>query len=81
VNPTRLQGYTTDAFTDLAIDYVRQYERDEPLFLVLSINPPHFPLEVPEQWIRLAADEPGAPTERDRNICHTPSTAADSGSP
>lgn len=51
-NPTPLDGYQTDALTDLAIEYIRTYERDEPLFLVLSVEPPHFPCVVPEEWKR-----------------------------
>lgn len=50
VNPTKADGYETDAYTDLVIDYLKNYERDEPLFLVLSVTPPHFPLLVPEMW-------------------------------
>ena len=52
INPTKLDGYETDGFTDIVIDYLRNYDRDEPLFLVLSVTPPHFPLVVPEQWKR-----------------------------
>lgn len=52
LNPTSLTGYATDNLTDLALDYVRGYDRDQPLFMVLSVCPPHFPLDVPEQWLR-----------------------------
>jgi arylsulfatase A-like enzyme len=52
VEPTSLEGYQTDVLTDRVIEYLRAYDRDEPLFLVLSVEPPHFPLEVPEQWQR-----------------------------
>ncbi|MFM8717539.1 MAG: sulfatase-like hydrolase/transferase, partial [Spartobacteria bacterium] len=48
LEPTKLEGYQTDVLTDLVIEYIRQYDRPEPLYLVLSIEPPHFPLEVPE---------------------------------
>jgi arylsulfatase A-like enzyme len=50
--PIRLEGYQTDALTDLVIDYIREYDRPEPLYLVLSIEPPHFPLEVPDRFKR-----------------------------
>ena len=50
IDPTRLPGYASDDLTDLAIDYLRRYDRDEPLFLVLSILAPHFPMEVPDRW-------------------------------
>lgn len=45
--PRRMTKYQTDELTDLAIDYVRNYDREEPLFLVLSVEPPHFPLDAP----------------------------------
>ncbi len=49
-DPTLLDGYEADVLTDLAIDYMKHYDKEEPLFLVLSINPPHFPLEVPKEF-------------------------------
>lgn len=52
VNPTKAVGYETDAYTDLVIDYLRNYHRPEPLFCVLSVTPPHFPLIVPDRWKR-----------------------------
>jgi len=55
--PTQLPGYHTDDFTDLAIEYLKNYNRDEPLFMVLSPHPPHFPLEVPEKWLRWKYEE------------------------
>ncbi|MFW5858372.1 MAG: sulfatase-like hydrolase/transferase, partial [Planctomycetota bacterium] len=51
-NPTKVEGYETDGLTDIVLDYLAHYDRDEPLFLVLSITPPHFPLIVPERWKR-----------------------------
>ncbi len=57
LEPTHLDGYQTDALTDRAIDYLRHYDRSQPLYLVLSIEPPHFPLEVPEAFRRLAPDQ------------------------
>jgi arylsulfatase A-like enzyme len=47
VEPRRRPGYQTDALTDLAIEYLAAYDREAPLFLVLSVEPPHFPLEAP----------------------------------
>lgn len=57
INPTRTDGYETDGLTDLVIDYLTNYDRDEPLFLVLSVTPPHFPLIVPDEWKRFAPDK------------------------
>jgi arylsulfatase A-like enzyme len=51
-DPTPLEGYETDALTDRAIDYIRSYDGEESLFLVLSVTPPHFPLIVPDEWER-----------------------------
>jgi arylsulfatase A-like enzyme len=52
LEPERLEGYETDVLTDEAIRYLREYRREQPLFLVLSVTPPHFPLVVPDQWKR-----------------------------
>ncbi len=52
LEPRRMTGYQTDFLTDLAVDYVGSYEKEEPLFLVLSVEPPHFPLEAPEENMR-----------------------------
>ena len=56
-NPTPLKGYETDALFDMAIEYIDKYEREEPLFLVLSVTPPHFPLIVPEKWQRFNPED------------------------
>jgi arylsulfatase A-like enzyme len=50
--PRKMDSYQTDFMTDLAIEYLTGYEKDEPLFLVLSVEPPHFPLEAPEAFKR-----------------------------
>ena len=52
VDPTRMPGYQTDALTDMAIAYLRDYDGDRPLFLVLSVEPPHWPLEAPDANMR-----------------------------
>lgn len=51
-NPRKMDKYQTDFLTELAIDYLQAYDRDEPLFLVLSVEPPHFPLEAPDEFMR-----------------------------
>ena len=45
--------YTTEYFTDVALDYVDQAinESDGPFFLYLAYNVPHFPLEAPDKTI------------------------------
>ncbi|MCB0063202.1 MAG: sulfatase-like hydrolase/transferase, partial [Caldilineaceae bacterium] len=55
-NPRKMDKYQTDFLTDLAIDYLAGYDREQPLFLVLSVEPPHFPLEAPETFERFDPD-------------------------
>ena len=52
VNPRKIKGYQTDVLTDMAIRYLNEYGHHKPLFLVLSVEPPHFPLDVPDQFMR-----------------------------
>jgi arylsulfatase A-like enzyme len=52
IQPRTAGGYATDAFTDLLLEYLRNYDRAEPLFAVLSVVPPHFPLQAPDQFNR-----------------------------
>ncbi len=43
--------YLTDVFTEEAVGFVRRH-RDEPFFLHLAYNAPHFPLQCPEEDAR-----------------------------
>ena len=45
--------YTTEYFTDVALDYVDDAlkQSDQPFFLYLAYNVPHFPLEAPDETI------------------------------
>jgi arylsulfatase A-like enzyme len=69
--PFRLEGYETDALTDIFIDYLRQRAAEtpvggQPFFAALSVQPPHDPFVAPAQWmsrhtpgdIRLRANVP-----------------------
>ncbi|WEK36364.1 MAG: arylsulfatase [Candidatus Pseudobacter hemicellulosilyticus] len=44
--------YTTDAFTDSAIAFLRQQEDRKPFFLYLAFNAPHWPLQAKPEDIR-----------------------------
>lgn len=55
-NPRKMDKYQTDYLTELAMQYLNDYTRDEPLFLVLSVEPPHFPLAAPEPFERFDPD-------------------------
>ncbi len=53
----RLDGYETDALTDLMIDYINEkgsvlQTDSEPFFAVLSVQPPHDPYVAPEEYMK-----------------------------
>ncbi len=56
INPVQKSGYQTDLLTEMVIDYLADYDGDKPLFLVLSVEPPHFPLEAPSSFMRFDTD-------------------------
>ncbi len=43
--------YTTDAFTDYALEFVREGDRDKPFFLYLAYTAPHWPLHAPKEQV------------------------------
>jgi len=44
-------GHATDLFTDWAVDYITEQGNDEqPFFLYLAYNAPHFPVQPPKEW-------------------------------
>ncbi|MEX2026937.1 MAG: sulfatase-like hydrolase/transferase, partial [Pirellulaceae bacterium] len=65
------QGHATDLFTDWAIDYLRDCaeKKDEPFFLYLAYNAPHFPIEPPDAWLaKVKQRSPGLDDKRARNV-------------
>ena len=54
IKPEGENYYTTDAFTDEAIAYLKEHEmnrEEEPFFLYLAYNAPHFPMQaMPEDF-------------------------------
>lgn len=45
-------GHATDIFADWAVDFIRERATEEqPFFLYLAFNAPHFPIEPPAQWL------------------------------
>jgi arylsulfatase A-like enzyme len=56
LEPTRHAGYQTDVLTDLALEYMAQHDPSDPLFLTLSVEPPHFPCHAPESFRRFDPD-------------------------
>jgi arylsulfatase A-like enzyme len=49
INP---DGHATDIFTDWAIEYLQdRKEKEQPFFLYLAYNAPHFPIQPPQEWL------------------------------
>jgi arylsulfatase A-like enzyme len=42
-------GYTTDDFTEKAIEFIER-RRDGPFFVYVTYNAPHSPMQVPDRW-------------------------------
>lgn len=47
------EGHATDLFSEWAADYLkeRSTKKEEPFFLYLAYNAPHFPIEPPADWL------------------------------
>lgn len=41
--------YSTDAFTDKAMEYIDQRDRQKPFFMYMAYNAPHYPLQAPKE--------------------------------
>lgn len=48
----RLEGFETDAVTDMLIDYMGQQKEGEPFFAVMSVLSPHNPYLAPEEYLK-----------------------------
>lgn len=50
IDPT---GHATDLFSTWASDYLKERagKKDQPFFLYLAYNAPHFPIEPPAEWL------------------------------
>lgn len=58
-------GYCSDIFTSLAIDFIRD-NKNGPFFCYLAFNAPHTPLQVPEEYYRQYIDiDPASGFEND----------------
>jgi len=56
------EGHATDIFSDWAVEYIRDKAGDnEPFFLYLAYNAPHFPIQPPPDWLEKVR-------KRERNI-------------
>ena len=64
------KGHATDIFTDWTIDYLNaQKKENEPFFLYLAYNAPHFPIQPPQEWLdRVKKRESGISEKRAKNV-------------
>jgi arylsulfatase A-like enzyme len=65
------EGHATDLFTDWAADYLcrRAKHDDQPFFLYLAYNAPHFPIEPPAEWLeRTRRRAPQLDEKRAKNV-------------
>ncbi len=67
INP---EGHATELFTQWAVDYVdTQKDKDQPFFLYLAYNAPHFPIQPPEDYFqKVLQRENGIDRKRARNV-------------
>lgn len=63
-------GHATELFSQWAIDYIeKQSKTEQPFFLYLPYNAPHFPIQPPEDWLDRVKDrEVGIDPKRARNV-------------
>lgn len=65
------EGHATDLFSDWAADYLRGRAKtaDQPFFLYLAYNAPHFPIEPPAEWLeKVKKRSPEMDEKRARNV-------------
>ncbi len=65
------EGHATDLFSTWAADYLRERskETDQPFFLYLAYNAPHFPIEPPADWLaRVKQRAPDLDEKRAKNV-------------
>lgn len=65
------EGHATDLFTAWACDYLRERatRAEQPFFLYLAYNAPHFPIEPPAVWLdRVRRRAPNMDEKRARNV-------------
>jgi arylsulfatase A-like enzyme len=54
--PEKKEGYCTDVWFEEALSFIED-KKDEPFFCYLSLNAPHSPYNVPEEYYNLYKDE------------------------
>lgn len=64
------EGHATDLFSDWTVDYFKEArQKDNPFFLFLAYNAPHFPIQAPEEWLdKVKQREPDLSQRRAKNV-------------
>lgn len=65
------EGHASDLFSDWAIAYLKERgeRKEEPFFLYLAYNAPHFPIEPPAEWLaKVQERHPDMEEKRARNV-------------
>lgn len=65
------KGHATDLFSDWAAEYLRERakSKDQPFFLYLAYNAPHFPIEPPAEWLaKVKQRAPQLDEKRAKNV-------------
>ena len=65
------KGHATDIFADWAADYIKEsaLKKDEPFFLYLAFNAPHFPIEPHAEWLeKVKKRSPHLDPKRAKNV-------------
>lgn len=63
IDPTE---HATDLFSQWSVDYIqKQANEEQPFFLYLAYNAPHFPIQPPQEWLdKVKLREPGINEKR-----------------
>ncbi|MFT6807810.1 MAG: arylsulfatase A-like enzyme [Saprospiraceae bacterium] len=62
-------GHATDLFTDWSVDYITQEAKNEdPFFLYLAYNAPHFPVQPPQEWLEIVKKREPQLSEKRANL-------------
>ena len=63
-------GHATELFSQWAVDYLEDRQAsDQPFFLYLAFNAPHFPIQPPIDWVGRARQRlPDASDKRVQNV-------------
>jgi arylsulfatase A-like enzyme len=64
------KGHATDIFSDWAVDYLKsRSENEQPFFLYLAYNAPHFPIQPPPKWLEAVKQRaPELEEKRAKNV-------------